>query len=182
MRFKSFKKDLLIGEFEELTKRHPKFSRFISEHVMDEVQLKEEKKKPKSGDGGSSQPQEMDSSFHKPNARKIVSSFCKYPCSIDLMLDIVQDELTSVTKMNEMHLRSLFSQLQHAYSDSRPDSPVDYSIVYHLENPIFLRDLGLNYNRYFNHDKNLLLDVCHQSTLLETLRGNQLEKTSFSGG
>ena len=124
----------------------------------------------------------MDKSFLKPNARKIVSNFCKDPCSIDLMLDLVQDELTLATKMNEVHLRSLFSKLQHAYSESRPDSLIDYSSVYHLENPIFLRDLGPNYFRYFNHDKNLLLDVCHQSNLLETLRGNQLEKTSFSGG
>jgi hypothetical protein len=77
------------------------------------------------------------------------------------MLDLVQDELTSATKMNEVHLRSLFSQLQHAYSNTSPDSQIDYSSVYHLENPIFLRDLGLNYFSYFNHDKNLLLDVCN---------------------
>lgn len=79
-------------------------------------------------------------------------------------------------------MRSLFSQLQHAYSDSRPDSPTDYSSAFHFENPVFLKDLGANYFGYFNHDKNLLLDVFHQSTILDTLRENQLEKTSFPGG
>jgi hypothetical protein len=84
-------------------------------------------------------------------------------------LELAQDELNSTSKENDAHLRSLFSQLQHAYSDSTPDSPTDYSSAFHLENPIFLKDLGPNYFGYFNHDKNLLLDVCHQSTILDTL-------------
>jgi hypothetical protein len=116
------------------------------------------------------------------NARKVVSVFCKKPESIDLMLELVQDELNSTSKENDEHLRTLFSKLQHAYSGSRPDSQVDYSSAFHLENPVFLRDIGANYLGYFNHDKNLLLDVCHQSTILDTLRENQLEKTSFPGG
>ncbi len=52
------------------------------------------------------------------------------------------------------------------------DPKLDFSSIYHLENPLILDDLKLNYMKYFNNDKNLMLDLGHQTTILETLRNN----------
>ena len=60
MRLKAFKREILVGEYEGLMKRHIKFSRFISENVLPQVQVKKEKKKSKLVDGGSVQHEEME--------------------------------------------------------------------------------------------------------------------------
>ena len=69
--------------------------------------------------------------------------------------------------------------MKKAYSSDHLDHELDYSALFHLEHPVILRDLDLNYFSYFNSDRNLLLDIGNQSKILETLRENQLEKTTL---
>lgn len=146
-RLKSFKKKVLVAEYEKLMKRHILFSRFIEQNVIPEEKIKIELKKSKLGHQGSLRHEEIEKGFKQLKPSNIVRNFWKKTHSIDLMLNLIQKELIYISYENDKHLKSLFRQLKNAYSESRHDSQIEYYSI----SPVLLKDLEKNYYAYFNY-------------------------------